>query len=267
MERETTTTSDADRAPFMPADDAPRARWMPRLWRRVCAFLGIAAAALTVAGLVSLKDSLAAQWRAAAGDFRWVVLVTGDAVDVDEVGRFLKELDSVGSVTLTPASAILDELRNEPMLAGQMSALDPSALPSAWQVAWSPDMDAAQLSSDLDDLRRLPAVVDVAYDRRDLEKIAAYRNAWLKVRVLLSALLVIGATLFAVLLGRFLFFTNLRAIRLPAFAAFTLGAVLAWIAGLAIGWWLVGPFDPRLAWGALAAAIARLAWGRVREAE
>ena len=44
----------ASMRPFAPLENAPRARWMPRLWRCACAFLGIAAAALTVAGLVAL---------------------------------------------------------------------------------------------------------------------------------------------------------------------------------------------------------------------
>ena len=172
-----------------------------------------------------------------------------------------------GDRPLLPANAIADQIKNEPLLADQTSVLDTASLPSVWSVSWTPAYDASKIEDDLVELRRYPGVVDVAFDNRELDKAARFRLLWLKLRVLVSALAVLGAILFSLLIGRFLFFTDLRVVNPGPLAAFVAGTTLAWVAGLGLAYGLVGPFSWHLAWGAVLAAFARLAWGRVRASE
>ena len=252
----------------MPATGGrPPRRWTYQLWRGSVAFLTVAAVAFTLSGLVGLRDHLASGWQAAFADFRWTVLVTGDQVELDEIGRYLKQLDGADDVTFLPAAAIMDRLKNEPLLADHLSVLDPAKLPSIWQVTWSPALDISAIDETIEDLRKLPGVVDISFERRELDKIRLFRAAWFKVRLVLSGAAVIGALLGSILFGRFLFFTNLRVLRPARIANIFLLAMAGWIAGLVMARELVGPFSWQLAWGGLAAGLARLSASHTRRSE
>jgi hypothetical protein len=245
----------------------PVRKWPYRLWRGTVAFLAVAAVSFAVGGLTALRDIAAAGWQNAFVDFRWAVLVTGDRVELDEIGRYLKQLDGVDEVTFLPATAMMDRLKSEPLLENHLSALDPARLPSIWQMTWSPDFDLDSVDDTVADLRRLPGIVDIVYEQRELDKIHFFRGTWLKVRLILAALTVIGALLGSVLLGRFLFFTNLAALRPARVTEVTLIALGGWFAGLFLARGLVGAFSWHLAWGGLAAGLARLALAHTRRFE
>lgn len=268
LERHRKTPIMSGEAPFEDRSALLRRRaGRGRLWRRVCAFVVLAGISTAVTGLVALKDRFAGEWRSALADFKWVVLVSGDQIQVDEVGRFLHDIDAVGQVTLLPPSAVVERLRNDPVVGDQFDGIEVDSLPSVWLVAWTPAIASARLDRELEDVRRLPGVVDVGFDRRELVKASAFRDAWLRIRLLLAALAVLGIVVLSVLLGRFLFFTDLSAVRAGPLLAFMTGAAFAWLAGLGLGVWLLGPVSWHLAWGGAVAAIARLAWGRVRDSE
>lgn len=242
-------------APFDPMPPQPRSSRWPSVWRQSCAFLLVAAVAFATGSLVALKDRLAVDWQTALTNFRWIVLVSGDNVEIDEVGRYLKQMDGVASTTLLPPNAIIDQLKTEPLLADQIPLLDQAALPAVWNVGWGAGIDASSMVENLQELKKLPGVVDVAFDGRELRTLVGSRVLWLKVRVIVSALALLGAALFCLLLGRLLFFASSRSLG-KAVPAATVTGVLAWAAGLALAWKLVGPFSPLLAWGGAVAILS-----------
>lgn len=249
-----------------PLTARPR-RWPYRVWRGLVAFLATAAVGFTLSGLLALRDRLVDGWKAAYADFRWVVLVSGDQVELDEIGRYLKQLDGVNEATLLPGGAILDRLRREPLLQNHLSSLDASQLPSLWEVTFTSSFDLSTLDDTLGEVRKLPGVIDVTLDRRDVAQIRYFRSAWLKVRLVLAGLALIGVILAALLLGRFLFFTSLGSLKVARSLEVFAVAALGWLAGLGLARGLIGPFSWQLAWGMLAAGLARLATGHTRRFE
>ena len=250
-----------------PASAAPPRRWPYRVWRGLVAFLTTAAVAFTLSGLVAFRDHLAAGWQNAYANFRWAVLVSGDQIELDEIGRYLKQLDGVNESTLLPSAAIMDRLRREPLLENHLSALDAAQLPSIWEVTFLPTFDLSSMDDTLAEVRRLPGVVDITFDRREVDQIRFFRGAWLKVKLLLSGLALIGVLLGSILLGRFLFFTPLRTLKSARLVEVFLVAAAGWFAGLAMAQGLIGPFSWQLAWGALAAGLTRVAAGQTRRFE
>ncbi len=247
--------------------DRPPRRWPYKLWRSAVASLTIAAVAFTLSGLMALRDQMATGWQSAFADFRWTVLVTGDQVELDEIGRYLKQLDGVDEATFLPSAAIMDRLKNEPLLADHLAVLDPSRLPSLWQISWTPALDLSIVDDTVEEIRRLPGVVDVSYERRELDKIRFFRSAWYRVRLVLSGAALLGAVLGSLLLGRFLFFTNLRLLRSNHVIEVVILGIFAWLAGLVMARELVGTFSWHLAWGGLAAGLARLCAAHTRRFE
>ena len=270
METIERTPPASEAAPFFeePAPAVrPSIRWPLRLWRETVAFLTISAVGLGVAGLMAVRDFSASAWRQAFGDFHWVVLVTGDAVELDEIGRYLKQMDNVAEVTLFPSDAVIDRLRREPLLERHVGVLDPARLPSFWRVNWAPTFDASRMDDLIAEIRRLPGVMDVAFDIRELDKVRYFRAVWFKVRLLLSSIALVGILLGAVVLGRFLFFAPPFAFSALAISLTLMAAMAAWVGGLAGARVLVGDFSWQLAWGGLAAGIVRVAASRTRPTE
>jgi len=247
--------------------DRPPRRWPYQLWRGAVAFLTTAVVAFTLSGLVAMRDRLAVGWQGALSDFRWTVLVTGDQVELDEIGRYLKQLDGVDEATFLPSAAILDRLKNEPLLQDHLGALDPARLPSLWQLSWTPALDLSLVDETVADVRRLPGVVDVSFEQREVDKIRLFRAAWYKSRLVLSGAVVLGVLLGSLLLGRFLFFTDLRLLRANRVAEVVAIGMVGWLAGLVMASELIGPFSWHLAWGGLVAGVARLSAAHTRRFE
>src|SRR4051794_20063008 len=81
---------------------AARRRFGERLWLHGLAGLIVFSTSLLLGGLQSVKNQVDAAWKNVAADFRWFVLVKGTQLEVDEVGRFLKELDGPRDITYLP---------------------------------------------------------------------------------------------------------------------------------------------------------------------
>ena len=140
-------------------------------------------------------------------------------------------------------------------------------LPSIWQISWTPSLDVSLVDETVADVRRLPGVVDVSFEQRELDKIRLFRATWYKTRLILSGAVVLGALLGSLLLGRFLFFTNLRRLSAKRVAEVVAIGLVGWLAGLVMARDLIGPFSWHLAWGGLVAGLARLSAAHTRRFE
>jgi hypothetical protein len=161
-----------------------------------------------------------------------MVLVEGDPVQVDEVGRFLKQLDGVNNVRFMSSSDVYQQLSQEPMLAPQMGLFGTDAFPATWVMDWVPsEFDVNRQQNLLGDIKKFTGVLDVAFDQKAGESIQLIRRHWLEVRVVLSLLtfLVIGSM--AWLLGR-LFFVPLDRFHWKSVGVALISDELGWIAGL-----------------------------------
>src|SRR5947207_2245030 len=114
------------------------------------------------------------------------------------------------STTWKISAEAFAKLQADPMYFGELSAFKPDDLPSTWRVAWEPSpLDFSLLEVWSEDAKRLPSVINVAYDPSTIRMIKGLRLEWYKVQMSLS-LLGLGLALFTVLLlGRALFFTPL----------------------------------------------------------
>ncbi|MBV9079869.1 MAG: hypothetical protein JO102_01980 [Elusimicrobia bacterium] len=243
--------------------ERPRRSWNG-LWRAALAFLGVSFAGAAFAGLLALKQRAYSDWSGALSDFKWVVLVSGEPLQIDEVGRSLKELDAVAGVVYKTPQDMMTRLSSEPLLAKQLDAIDPAQLPGSWLVEWTPEFDASKMGDTLDEIRRMPGVVDVAFDTRQLDKVRVFRLMWLDLRLVLSILAAIGTLIAVLLFGRFLFF---RPGPLPEAArvwALLIFSTVAWAAGAGVVAALVGPFSWHVLWGGPIVGLTRLAWAGTR---
>lgn len=247
--------------------EQPARRWPYRLWRGSLAFLTVSTISFGLCSLVALRESCNAGWRNAIRDFRWAVLVTGDQIEVDEIGRFLKQIDGAGEVVFLPPEAIVDRLRRESLLQNQISALDPSRLPAIWQVDWSESLNLETIDDTLADLKRVPGVMDVAFEQRELDKVRYFRRQWFKTRLALSVLCVLGALMAVVFLGRFLFFTELFLLRPSVVVKLLLLPVAGWVVGMVLAHQTIGTFSWNWAWGGLVAGAVRVIGFHVRRFE
>src|SRR4051812_6305092 len=71
----------------------PRPSWRRTVLRETVMAFGIAALVGAVAALNSFERQFRAAWEQGIADFRWTVLVQGTQLEIDEVGRFLHQLD------------------------------------------------------------------------------------------------------------------------------------------------------------------------------
>jgi hypothetical protein len=214
-----------------------------KIFRGVVRALIVLCLSFSSGGLLILIDQAEHSWKEAAGRLQWVVLVGGSQVEIDEVGRALKQLDGVNQVTYVSPEESLERLKADPLFSDDLSYLTGDLLPASWQVQWSVDRAALIRDEVVQDVRAVPGVLDVAFDRRTLEMVRNGRAQWLKGRNVLSLLALATLLLTLVLLGRALF---LAAWRKPKKTE-----VLSWVFDQA--WWAAGFL-------ALYQAVAPLDW-------
>jgi hypothetical protein len=227
-----------------------RRRLRERVWLHSLAGIAVFTISLTLGSIVTMKFQMDASWKRVADDFQWFILVKGSQLEVDEVGRFLKQLDGPREINYLPPEQVLEELKRDPVLGQDFGAVSAEALPPSWAVKWSIDALESHRLEDLSlEIRTFPAVLDVAYDQKTLDTIHTLRLHWAQLRVLLSAIAVAASIFLAILFGRLLFFTPLAAFDLKLLGAALLQSSLWWAAGTfaafkAIGgipwWWLLG---------------------------
>jgi hypothetical protein len=240
---------------------ARRRKFLQQAWLQLSSGLIIFAAAAAFCSLISLKYQLDAAWTRLASEFRFYVLVSGSQLDVDEVERFLQQLDGPTEVVAVSSDDILGVLRKDPLLAEDFNGIAARVLPTSFQVNWPIERMYSQELGDLaEDIRAFPGVVDVAYDGRLLDVIHSIRLHWAQVRVALSVVAVALISFASLLLGRFFFFVPWRSLKPRLLLLATVHGLMAWGLGYLVIHKALGSVPAPLLLGGLVAGFAHFAW-------
>jgi len=169
--------------------------------------LVILMAAFVLGSLLCLENNFHASMVSFAEEFKWMVLVNGSPVEIDDVGRALKQLDAGNDVRFVSSQVIADKLNQDPMLSREITPESTSLFPPSWEVSWSTvNLDYDKQSLLLSEVRRLPGVIDIAYDQHLLDLAHRFKSQWLLAKMALSAVLFLTVVALFILGGRALFF-------------------------------------------------------------
>ncbi len=215
---------------------------------------------LSWGGLLILRGQLGKSWSAAAEKFQFVVLVQGSQVEVDEVGRTLGQMEGVARVSYLSPEDSLQRLKADPLFNEDLAYLSGDLLPASWQVHWRPGHPRlSRLELILQDIKAVPGVLDVGWDRLALDTISSRRAHWLEVRLVLILLALTASVLALALLGRALFFGVWWKPGRSEMKSFLIDAVW-WTAGFLLLRQCVAPLTWHALWGAPALSAFRYLW-------
>jgi cell division protein FtsX len=141
-------------------------------------FVGIVISIISflLASLVFFNDQLAVAQKKYLQDFHWLVLVRGDQLGVDEVGRFLRQFDGVERAEYMSSDTLLGRVAKEGVSDEDLNFIKAGSLPSAWEVKWTEEADMRKmLTESLVDIKNFPGVVDVLYSGDTLRNIQTGR--------------------------------------------------------------------------------------------
>lgn len=224
-------------------------------------FFGLLGFSLAINGILFFKGKLAKDWKDNIRDFSMLVLVQGSLVEVDEVGRFLKQWEGVQDVSFISSEAALQELKADPLLADLSHLMDVASLPSAWRVRWAEGALApSQLERMVQEARQMGSVQEVSFDERLLGQLNQARLRHLQVETLSSTLMLMAVTLFVVLLGRALFFTSFAHFHPQKFIQLAAFDVIVWMGGFLSVKFILGSLSWRWAGLAFLAAGIHYLW-------
>lgn len=225
-----------------PRDVRNRNRWNAGL-----AILGTLLVALLTASVVSIEKKFTTTWKTDVEKFLWVVLVQGDQIVMDEVGRFLNQAEGVQGVTFVSAEQSLQHFKDSGDMTDELRGLDVNPFPAAYHVRWeSAILESDRLSSTLHDLRMFPGVVDVAYDGRTLSSLRDARLVSYQVRATLAVVILLVSMGVVLVIGRFLFLARLEQFSAKSLLLQMMADGLAWATGVLLAsrflpgmpWWL-----------------------------
>jgi cell division protein FtsX len=205
-----------------------------------------------LASLVFFNDQLAVAQKKYLQDFHWLVLVRGDQLGVDEVGRFLRQFDGVERAEYMSSDTLLGRVAKEGVSDEDLNFIKAGSLPSAWEVKWTEEADMRKmLTESLVDIKNFPGVVDVLYSGDTLRNIQTGRWLRSQLKLCLSGLILIGLFLGLLLLGKVLFFSSVSLGQFKGVWPFTISALLFWSAGVGLFSGIVA----RASWGLFGAAL------------
>jgi len=213
--------------------------------------------AFLFSSLVFFKNQLALSANKSLEAFHWMVMVQGDQITIDEIGRYLNQFDHVERVDFLSKENLFDQIQKEGISREDLSLLNPTLLPSVWKIKWTKDADLAKLLSEsLADVKNFPGVTDVVYSNEILKELKT--NEWQanQLKLCLSGFLFLGLGMFLVLLGKTVFFSELSLSKRKGAWPFATAAFLFWSMGVGLFTLLVGPVS--LSLFAAAAVIALL---------
>lgn len=212
-------------------------------------------------GLFAIKNQMYAAWNQALGRFHWMVLVQGDQIQVDEVGRFLRQIDGVSDVGLISAEDTLQRLKDEANFSQGISYFEGNPFPPSWKVTWKSEvMSPAKMQEVLQDVRTFPGVLDVAFDSAALQDLHRFRMHWYQVKTVLALLMFAGVLFLAVLFGFFLFSTNFHKAQWGKIMAAICLDTFYCSLGFAAVLQFMGSLPWELLWGGVILSLSRQAW-------
>lgn len=193
---------------------------------------------LTLSGLAILKKNIEQIWAHQTLDFKWMVLTQGSILEIDEVGRVLGRFEGVKEVVFIPPEKAFADLQQDPFLANDMQKFSAEFLPPTWQVTWESHVIAPhQQREAFDEIKRIPNVLDVAYDERSVAMINDLRQHWLHVRFVVAVAITFGLIAILLVMGRYLFHVaRTGAWNWKIFGANVLIAEACWVFGAMVMW-------------------------------
>lgn len=206
--------------------------------------------AFLLSSLVFVQNRFEQAFQKNINDFNWIVLVRGDQLAIDEVGRFLKQFDDVHQIEFISSEQLIDRIYTEGVSRDDLNLINRSQLPSSWRVSWLPNANFTKLiNENLPDMKNFPAVVDVVYDSNVLARMNENRWHSAQLKLCLSAFLFLCLLFTFLLLGKILFFGSLSTKQLKAAWPLALSGVAFWWLGVGFFAAVIGPVD----WGILGA--------------
>jgi len=236
------------------------------VWNHLLTSLLVLALGIATTGALAIEAKLAATAQKATADFRWLVLVRGTQLQIDEVGSYLKKLDGVEDASLISPSDVVDQLKKEPLLSGDSDLLDPALLPPSWEVRWSPEhLRLEDLQDTLDEVKTVPGVIDIAFDQHSLDRLHQLRLHRLELDAVLGLAGMVTLIFLFILYGRLLFFTGGENLDVPRLIAMALVDGLSWAAGYFLIVGIVAPASWYLCLGGLLVGAIRYSVISVRK--
>lgn len=223
------------------------------VWARIQAVLLISTLGFFFSGLHYLKSDLFQIWKAETGKFRWIVLVQGETLQIDEVGRFLKQLEGVESVIYHSPEQGKERIQNEALFFEDLRDIPPSLIPASWEIRWNDQFDPSRddVGQILDEILGLPSVLDVALNEDQWHQVQRSKLIYFEVRLILA----LGALLLAlfgiVFVARALFFGHAAFVGWKSAALLFFQDGAAWAIGWGLAWLVLGRLSPYLLFGGL----------------
>ena len=222
--------------------------------------LGVLVLSVMISGMVATERKLAGVYAERLAGFSWLVLVEGDQLQQDEVGRILTQMDGVNEVAHFSSQAARQRMTRMDIFPAELGDFGEAYYPSSWQVFWEPGrhLRGDFFEDTLPDVMRIPGVMDVVFDAKAWDAIQDTQTEWLGVRSLLSLSLLLGALLGVVFLGHAIFFSTLIKSswqKLSGVMAYSFGV---WALGLFLISRLIGPLPLFVLWGGLILGVAHV---------
>lgn len=220
-----------------PSRSLERKRLTPYFWARFIQGFAVMAVSAAICGGVAFERMANRAYLEMADKFSWMVLVTGDALQMDEVGRQLKLLPGARDVSLITSEEAFQGLQNDPLYLGDINSFEAADLPTSWRVHWDPrSVDFSLLPLFAEDVRRVSGVIDVAYDPRQLEMIHHLRGQRYAVLTALWTVGLVVALGALFLFGRLIFFNRSLRWTFATVGEFLFQDQIWWMGGFALAW-------------------------------
>ena len=207
-------------------------------------FLFVALFAFALAGLLHVKSYLQASIQSELLRYRWLVLVEGAQIDIDEVGRALERFPHVREVSFVSRESAFERLKRDESISDHLRGLSPAVLPAAWNVRWRTDFAIEKQDQFLTEARALPGVVEVAVNESVLNSLQRLREHLLGVRVVLAGFFLL-LMLSVVAIGLRFLVSGVKFIKIKQqeLGLDVLVCALGWAAGVLFASYLSGVFS------------------------
>lgn len=236
-------------------------RWGHILWRETLVGLAFFVFSLTLGGLAAARVQIYQSWTESLRSFHWLVLVKGSQLQIDEVGRFLNQLDNVKDVEFISPEVMQNELETDPLLSRDFKNIDPGAIPPCFRIGLEIEALNPRRLDDLGtEIRTFPAVLDVAFDQKTLDSMHRFRMHWAGLGLLFNLIFFVVAALALICLGRFLFFTSLSNFHVKTMVYFILHSSWFWTLGFFSVRAAFGPISSVWLWGGFLLGVFRTFW-------
>jgi len=216
----------------------PNLKFLPNLVLSIV-ILGLS---MGVGGLLIIDKNLEGSFGRAAQAYQWLVLVEGQPLQVDEVGRYLNQIPGVTEVKYIKPDEMLVNLRKNSIFRDGIGDVDTSLLPVSWQIRWdSKVLTSTNFEEVYTDILILPGVLDIAYDNKLYEQALHSWKTGGQIKVLSSLLLLMATVGLVLFLGRALFFLTWDPFQIKKLIALLVQSSLVWgvgyvLLGKTLGW-------------------------------